>query len=122
MALKPCKECGKEISTSAKLCPNCGRKYPTGGLTIPAKIFVGIIVLVVIGKLFGGSGASNASTSAVVQSGSSVSTPPVPKVTISAQELFAYYQQNEVAADNDLKGKWFGVTGVVDGIKKDFTD
>jgi RNA polymerase subunit RPABC4/transcription elongation factor Spt4 len=29
MALKPCKECGKEISTEAKVCPNCGKKNPT---------------------------------------------------------------------------------------------
>jgi len=32
MALKKCKECGKEVSTKAKACPNCGAKQtpPTG--------------------------------------------------------------------------------------------
>ncbi len=25
MAIKTCKECGKEISSSAKKCPNCGK-------------------------------------------------------------------------------------------------
>jgi len=29
MALKACRECGKEISTGAKRCPNCGKKDPT---------------------------------------------------------------------------------------------
>jgi uncharacterized membrane protein YvbJ len=24
MALKPCKECGKDVSTEANTCPNCG--------------------------------------------------------------------------------------------------
>lgn len=24
MALKPCRECGREISTAAKQCPHCG--------------------------------------------------------------------------------------------------
>jgi hypothetical protein len=27
MALKPCKECGREISTDAKSCPHCGKNY-----------------------------------------------------------------------------------------------
>lgn len=26
MAMKKCKECGKEISKDAKVCPNCGKK------------------------------------------------------------------------------------------------
>ena len=29
MAMKPCKECGKEISAKAKLCPHCGEPDPT---------------------------------------------------------------------------------------------
>jgi len=28
MALMPCKECGNELSTSAKACPKCGAKVP----------------------------------------------------------------------------------------------
>lgn len=28
MALKPCRECGHEVSTSAKICPHCGVKRP----------------------------------------------------------------------------------------------
>lgn len=30
MALKNCKECGKEVSSSAKKCPHCGVKNPGG--------------------------------------------------------------------------------------------
>ena len=30
MALKPCRECGREISTEAKSCPKCGKNNPTG--------------------------------------------------------------------------------------------
>ena len=28
MALKPCRECGEEVSTDAKTCPHCGVRYP----------------------------------------------------------------------------------------------
>ena len=30
MALKPCRECGNEVSTEATSCPRCGVPYPTG--------------------------------------------------------------------------------------------
>lgn len=48
MALKKCKECGKEVSTKAKECPNCGAPVKSsravGCLTIIAIIFlIGII-------------------------------------------------------------------------------
>lgn len=29
MALVPCRECGKEVSEEAKICPNCGVKTPS---------------------------------------------------------------------------------------------
>jgi hypothetical protein len=29
MSLRPCTECKREISTEAKVCPNCGKKNPT---------------------------------------------------------------------------------------------
>ncbi len=32
MGLTKCKECGHEISTKAKVCPNCGWKKPVGFL------------------------------------------------------------------------------------------
>jgi RNA polymerase subunit RPABC4/transcription elongation factor Spt4 len=29
MAMSNCKECGKQVSTTAKTCPNCGAPKPT---------------------------------------------------------------------------------------------
>jgi len=45
MALKTCKECGKEFSNSSKTCPHCGAKNPT------TQIFqlVSVIVVIVVG-------------------------------------------------------------------------
>ena len=41
MAMKKCKECGAEISSSAKTCPHCGKKQKYTGLVI----FIAIIVI-----------------------------------------------------------------------------
>jgi hypothetical protein len=54
MALKPCKECKKEISTEAKTCPHCGKTNPTSsGLVIGTGggCLLVVIVVVVIGTL-----------------------------------------------------------------------
>lgn len=47
MALKPCKECKKEVSTSAKTCPHCGVKNP-GVSTKDSLIGLGVLVLIVV--------------------------------------------------------------------------
>lgn len=28
MAMKPCRECGEQVSTQAKACPHCGTPHP----------------------------------------------------------------------------------------------
>jgi hypothetical protein len=55
---------------------------------------------------------------------SSPATPPVPKevVKISAGQLFAAYEDNEVATDERLKGKIVEVSGTVQAIDKDAFD
>ncbi len=48
MALTKCKECGKEVATSAKACPYCGVKNPG----VSAKdMIVAVLVIVFIGWL-----------------------------------------------------------------------
>jgi ABC-type ATPase with predicted acetyltransferase domain len=42
MALTKCKECGKEISTTANKCPHCGYDF------VPGQTLKGCLVLVII--------------------------------------------------------------------------
>ncbi len=74
MALTKCKECGKQISTTAKTCPNCGAKNKKGmgcltAIAIVALFFVAIGVVVGISGSGGDSGSisspSRASTSSL---------------------------------------------------------
>lgn len=67
MGIKQCKECGIGVSASAKVCPHCGKKYPTGGFTWPAKIFLIFILLMAIGKFVGNSNRSSESVNNSVE-------------------------------------------------------
>ena len=60
MALKPCKECGNQISDKAKTCPNCGAKQPKK-MGVFAWIAVIFVVLLVIGAIAGGEEGSSVS-------------------------------------------------------------
>lgn len=67
MALGPCRECGKQVSMAAKVCPSCGIEYPAGkpaidsGFGANALSCVGclvtaivvVIVIMILGKLIG---------------------------------------------------------------------
>jgi len=44
MALKKCKECGKEVSTKADLCPHCGAKQKRKGIGCGGAILILIVI------------------------------------------------------------------------------
>ena len=48
--VKECPACGKEVAKSAKVCPHCGKKLKTG---LFVKLLLGLIVLGVLGAIFG---------------------------------------------------------------------
>ena len=57
MAMKICKDCGTEVSKSAKTCPKCGKKLKHTGL----RIILGVIILI-LGICLLTSGGSNNTT------------------------------------------------------------
>jgi len=62
MALKPCKECGREISTNAKSCPHCGANPQPAQIGCLSSIFIIFLVLLIVGyisTLFEGSNLSS---------------------------------------------------------------
>lgn len=61
MAMKTCKECGNEISKSAKVCPHCGKKQKRGRGFAVLLIILGVI-LAAAGGISGGSSASSGSS------------------------------------------------------------
>jgi len=69
MALKPCRECGKEVSSEAKVCPNCGITSPTTDTAAAKKGCIGclgvVVVVIIAASLFDTSDSVNTSSNAV---------------------------------------------------------
>lgn len=45
MAIKPCRECGKDVSSEADKCPHCGIAKPAGGGTSVSGGFCGCLII-----------------------------------------------------------------------------
>ncbi len=54
MAMAKCRECGTEVSESAKTCPKCGISKPVKKTSLLVKILLGLFVLSFIGQIIGG--------------------------------------------------------------------
>jgi hypothetical protein len=50
MALRPCKECGKQISSDATACPHCGKKVKSG-MGAGGGCLTVILVLIILGAI-----------------------------------------------------------------------
>lgn len=62
MAMAKCRECGTEVSDSAKTCPKCGISKPVKKTSLLVKVVFGLFILGVIGQIIGGgSGSSSGS-------------------------------------------------------------
>jgi hypothetical protein len=60
MALRSCRECGKEVSTGASVCPHCGVKAPTRRVSRFWVIAIGTVAVVaILGKLGEGQQAAS---------------------------------------------------------------
>ena len=56
MALKPCRECGEQVSTEAKTCPHCGVKRPVKQTSVFAWIILAVIGLGFVSAVLSESG------------------------------------------------------------------
>lgn len=69
MAMKKCKECGEEISSSAKKCPKCGKDQRNFFMKHP--VLYTILILTIIG-IVAGTGSDNTGNTTVTSTGNQV--------------------------------------------------
>lgn len=71
MAMKKCKECGEEISSSAKKCPKCGKDQRNFFMKHP--VIYTILILMIIG-IVAGSGSDNTGNTTAILTGDTTAT------------------------------------------------
>lgn len=127
MALKPCQGCKTEVDTTAKSCPKCGRPDPAALPT--SKIWKIVLPVLAIGaliKICSSIPSPESRESVHRRSAESAAEPKeersAPTIQISAMSLYKAYDENEVAADEQYKGKRLLISGTVTSIDKDFLD
>ena len=101
MGMKVCKDCGTEVSKSAKTCPKCGRKLKHGGL----RIILGILIIIIgIGAIAGASGTKQTSNN------------PTEKFSIEGETngyydgVIAFYIEGTIKNNTDKKYSYVQVT------------
>ena len=74
MAMKTCKDCGSEVSKSAKVCPKCGKKLKLTGLRVCLGILVIFIGIGIIASSGDNVSTTNSTSSQTQTSSTSVVT------------------------------------------------
>ena len=150
MALITCKECKQQVSDSAGRCPSCGAKVrkPLSAIHWAGIIFFGLPVLLLFFAMMGtdstNQGASDSSPTAYKYQLSSKESHllnwivddeekafiegaqniafDARVVKVTAKEVAKKYADNEVAADQEYKGKTVLLEGVVQDIQSGIRD
>lgn len=81
MALIKCEECGKDISTTASSCPNCGKTRSPWKAPVSGRTIIGVIIAIALGLyVYQSSNISNTSGALVLPSSPLA---PAPVVTMA---------------------------------------
>lgn len=110
MAMKPCKECKQEISSSAKKCPNCGKDLRNWFMKHKILTFIGAMIIIgMIGSMGSGGDTKNTNTPTVSSSANSETTQKViaePKATPKTTT----YSDGKYLVGKDIKSGLYKVT------------
>ncbi len=122
MAMKNCKECGTEISSSAKVCPKCGKEQRN--FFQKHVILTIILVVIVLGIVFGGSGDKSTSNTVTTSTSTVQGEQQEEKKTeelleVDYKVLWQDYQDNAIGADAKYKDKMLKLTGEVEDINRE---
>lgn len=127
MAMKNCKECGTEISGSAKVCPKCGKDQRN--FFQKHVVLTIILVVIVLGIAFGGSGDNNTSNTVQTNGGTSTgdsnsketeNTPvQIEYTAVDIDTMEEALKNNAAAAKDTYIDKYFEITGKLSTIDSD---
>lgn len=120
MALKKCKECGAEVSSSG-VCPKCGKDQRN--FFVKHKVITFILIVICLGIIIGATGGSSNNTTTTTSSDTtSTSTETEEKVeyqVITIDKLEDALEDNAASAKEKYNGKYLEITGRLGTIDSD---
>lgn len=114
---KICKYCKTEIPYDAKVCPQCRKKQGKG---LVAKILIGLLVIGIIGAIFGGGSDDTSTPSSTSTSKTEEKQQEVIEYTqVSVSDMMDALKDNALKASEEYKGKYLEITGAMNVIDSD---
>ena len=121
--MKSCPKCAEKIQASAKKCKHCGSDVRNW--FVRHKIITGFLILFIFGAFISAidDGTGNSSSRPTTSSSTSPTVEEkIESIKVTARDLFAEYEANEIAADEKYKKKVLEVSGTIEDIGKDILD
>lgn len=120
-----CQNCKTEVQDGLEKCPNCNsvlsEQAPKKKKSVVKRwwfwFLMAIATIVLIAIVSGGSGDSGGD-----KQGTNQGEQKVDVIEVSPEDLYAAYDDNEVAADQKYEGKTLKITGTIKSIGKDVLD
>lgn len=120
MAMKKCKECGEEISSSAKKCPKCGKDQRNFFMKHP--VLYTILILIII-AVAGSSGSDTTNTTSTSSGDATITetTEVIEYTAIDVDTLNDALENNAAAAKDTYNKKYLEITGRLSNIDSDLS-
>ena len=114
--IKQCKVCGKDIATSAKVCPYCGAKNKK---PICMRWWFVLLVVLVVLSIIGGLGETDTDTSTDTPSKVEEKEPEIEYTEYTVDELIEDLGKNAASAKDKYDGQYVELTGRLSYVDSD---
>ena len=114
--IKQCKVCGKDIATSAKVCPYCGAKNKK---PIYKRWWFILLVVLIVLSIIGGLGGTDTDTPTDTPSKVEEKEPEIEYTEYTVNKLISDLEKNAAKAQDKYEGKYVELTGELSVIDSD---
>lgn len=99
-----CKHCSMEIPIESKTCPCCGKSLQKTKWTMTAKVMLSLMIFSLVTAIM---------INYVSSGRQHIPEQPVSAMSVSAENLYHDYEDNEISADMKYKNKPIRITGTI---------
>ena len=117
--IKQCKVCGKDIATSAKVCPYCGAKNKK---PIYKRWWFILLVVLIVLSIIGGLGGTDTDTPTDTPAKVEEKEPGIEYAEYTVDELIKDLEKNAASAKDKYDGQYVELTGRLSYVNSDGID